>query len=87
MLNVSSPYNTYRNRGLPPGPICTPSVKTIDAVLAAPPTNYLYFVANSNFSGTHLFSATFNEHLAKAKAYQEEDKRRREAKEASSEGK
>ena len=82
MLNIESPYNTYKNKGLPPGPICTPSKKTLDAVLDAPTTNYLYFVANSNFSGTHLFSATFEEHQAKARAYQEEDKRRRELKEA-----
>jgi UPF0755 protein len=83
MLRVSSPYNTYINKGLPPGPICTPSEKTIDAVLAAPPTPYLFFVANSNFKGNHLFSATYQEHLVKAKAYQEEDKRRREAREKS----
>lgn len=80
MLNVSSPYNTYRNKGLPPGPICTPSRKTLEAVLSAPATNYLYFVANSNFSGSHLFSATYAEHLIKARAFQQEDKRRREAK-------
>lgn len=85
MLNVSSPYNTYRNKGLPPGPICTPSRKTLDAVLSAPATNYLYFVANSNFSGTHLFSATYAEHLEKARAFQQEDKRRREAKANASE--
>lgn len=81
MLNVQSPYNTYKTRGLPPGPICTPSRKTIDAVLNAPATNYMFFVANSNFNGTHLFSASFKEHEVKAKAYQEEDKRRREEKE------
>jgi UPF0755 protein len=83
MLKVSSPYNTYINKGLPPGPICTPSEKTIDAVLAAPPTNYMYFVANSNFKGGHLFSSSYEEHLVKAKAYQQEDKRRREEREQS----
>ncbi|MCW3073640.1 MAG: hypothetical protein JWP69_709 [Flaviaesturariibacter sp.] len=71
-LYVVSPYNTYRNRGLPPGPICTPSRKTIDAVLNAPQTNYLYFVASPDFDGTHSFSATYEEHLQKAKAYQQE---------------
>lgn len=81
MLRVQSPYNTYRNKGLPPGPICTPSVKTLDAVLSAPQTNYLYFVANSSFNGTHLFSNNYTEHLIKARAFQQEDKRRREAKE------
>jgi UPF0755 protein len=44
-LAFESPYNTYRNTGLPPGPICTPSSKTIDAVLDAPNTNYIFFVA------------------------------------------
>ena len=69
-LQVASPYNTYHNTGLPPGPICTPSRKTIDAVLNAPTTNYLYFVADSSFNGTHNFSVTYEEHMQKAKAYQ-----------------
>jgi UPF0755 protein len=81
MLKTVSPYNTYVNKGLPPGPICTPSRRTIEEVLKAPTTNYLYFVANSNFSQTHLFSETFAEHLKKAEAFQAEDKRRREARE------
>lgn len=81
MLNVASPYNTYRNKGLPPGPICTPSKKTIDEVLNAPATSYLYFVASSAFNGTHLFSNTYEEHLLKARAYQAEDKKRREERE------
>ena len=70
-LMVESPYNTYRNTGLPPGPICTPSKATIDAVLNAPRTNYLYFVASSEFNGTHVFSATYEEHLKKAREYQQ----------------
>lgn len=69
-LQVQSPYNTYRNRGLPPGPICTPSSKTIDAVLNSPKTNYMYFVARSDFSGYHTFSSTYSEHLQHAKEYQ-----------------
>ena len=80
-LDVVSPYNTYKNPGLPPGPICTPSRKTLEAVLAAPSTPYLFFVANSNFSGSHLFSTNFEEHKVKARAFQLEDKRRRELKE------
>jgi UPF0755 protein len=69
-LNTVSPYNTYRNRGLPPGPICTPSKKTIDAVLAAPQTSYIYFVANKQLNGTHSFSTTYAEHMVKAREYQ-----------------
>lgn len=69
-LTVNSPYNTYMHKGLPPGPICTPSHTTIDAVLNAPTTNYLYFVANSDFSDRHHFSTTFEEHQKYAKAYQ-----------------
>ena len=70
-LEAESPYNTYRVKGLPPGPICTPSKKTIDAVLDAPETNYYYFVASPQFNGTHEFSATYDEHLRKARDYQE----------------
>lgn len=70
-LSVVSPYNTYINKGLPPGPICTPSVETIDAVLNAPKTNYLYFVAKSNFDGGSVFSSSYAEHLKNAKAYQQ----------------
>ncbi|HEU4470413.1 MAG TPA: endolytic transglycosylase MltG, partial [Flavisolibacter sp.] len=85
MLQSESPYNTYRVKGLPPGPICTPSKKTIDEVLKAPQTNYLYFVASSRFDGTHMFSASYDEHMVKARAYQAEDKRRREARAAKKE--
>lgn len=70
-LLVESPYNTYRNSGFPPGPICTPSLETINAVLQMPSTNYLYFVAKSDFSGRHVFSATYEEHLIKAKEFQQ----------------
>lgn len=70
-LNVASPYNTYRNPGLPPGPICTPSRKTIDEVLAAPKTDYIYFVANPALNGTHVFSSSYAEHQRKARAYQQ----------------
>ena len=69
-LATESPFNTYKNKGLPPGPICTPSRKTIDAVLNAPKTDYLYFVASPEFDGTHLFSTTYEEHQKKAKLYQ-----------------
>lgn len=70
-LAVESPYNTYRNTGLPPGPICTPSLETLDAVLHSPSTNYLYFVAKSDFSGRHVFSETYEEHLKNAREFQQ----------------
>lgn len=70
-LTNPSPYNTYHRKGLPPGPICTPSPKTIDIVLAAPKTDYLYFVAKSDFSGYSHFSTTFAEHTKYAKEYQQ----------------
>jgi len=69
-LSVESPYNTYKYSGLPPGPICTPSSETIDAVLNAPKTNYLYFVAKPDFSGYSNFSETFEQHLKYAREYQ-----------------
>lgn len=67
---VPTVYNTYLNRGLPPGPICTPSKGTIDAVLSAPQTDYLYFVANKAFNGTHVFTTNYADHLRYAKEYQ-----------------
>lgn len=69
-LDYPSPYNTYTHAGLPPGPICTPSIKTIDAVLDAPTTSYLFFVARADFSGYSDFADTYAQHLVYAKAYQ-----------------
>jgi UPF0755 protein len=69
-LLVESPYNTYLNPGLPPGPICTPSVESLDAVLNAPQTKYFYFVAKPDFSGYSNFAETFPEHMKNAKEYQ-----------------
>jgi len=66
-----SPFNTYLNPGLPPGPICTPSIKTIDAVLNAPQTNFIYFVAKPDFNGYSNFASSYAEHLVFAKAYQQ----------------
>jgi UPF0755 protein len=70
-LTYPSPYNTYQHTGLPPGPICTPSAQTIDAVLNAPETNYIFFVAKADFNGYSNFAATYEEHLKFAKAYQQ----------------
>ncbi len=70
-LKVESPYNTYLYEGLPPGPICTPSTQTLQAVLDAPATDYLYFVAKPDFSGYSNFAATYQEHLEYAKAYRD----------------
>lgn len=75
-LKTVSPYNTYLNKGLPPGPICTPSPETIDAVLDAPKTEYLYFVASSNFDGSSIFTTDYSDHLKYAKLYQQELTRR-----------
>ena len=69
-LLVESPYNTYRITGLPPGPICTPSAESMDAVLNAPDTRYFYFVAKPDFSGYSNFAETFPEHIKYAKEYQ-----------------
>lgn len=69
-LTYPSPYNTYIQTGLPPGPICTPSTKTIDAVLDAPETDYIFFVAKPDFKGYSNFASTYSQHLIFAKAYQ-----------------
>ena len=69
-LKIASQFNTYRYKGLPPGPICTPSIATMDAVLNQHKSNNLYFVADSSLNGYHHFSTSYNEHLNYAKAYQ-----------------
>ena len=77
ILNVQSPYNTYWVKGLPPGPISTPSKITIDKVLNPATTNFLYFVAKPRLGG-HLFSVTYEEHLRKRDDYLAADKQRRD---------
>ena len=70
-LSIASPFNTYANKGLPPGPICTPSVETLEEVINAPKTDYYYFVASSDFSGKHIFTTTYEDHKKYAKLFAE----------------
>ena len=67
-LRIASPYNTYRNAGLPPGPIANPGINAIVAVANAAITDYLYFVAKGD--GAHAFSRTLDEHNANVARYQ-----------------
>jgi len=71
-LQVDSPYNTYKHRGFPPGPIGCPTIEGIDAVLNAEEHDYLYFAAKADFSGYHNFSRTLAEHNRYAAEYQRE---------------
>ena len=68
-LATESPFNTYLHAGLPPAPICLPSKASIDAVLQAPETGYLYFCASEQLDGTHRFATTLDEHNRNAKKY------------------
>jgi UPF0755 protein len=67
---INSPYNTYKNRGLPPGLIAMPDISAIDAVLNYEKHNYLYFAADSKKFGFHKFAKTLAQHNANARAYQ-----------------
>jgi UPF0755 protein len=73
---IDSPYNTYMYKGLPPGPICIASQRSIDAVLKAAKHNYMYFCARDDFSGYHSFAATYNQHLSNARKFQKALNRR-----------
>ncbi len=68
-LEIDSPYNTYKYKGLPPGPICMPDVGTIDSVLDAKDTDYLFFCAKPNGHGRHAFAKTNRQHINNANRY------------------
>lgn len=75
-LRYDSPYNTYLHRGLPPGPICVPSIAAIDAVLDYEKSDYLYFCARPEFDGRHNFARTLKEHNENSRRYSTELSRR-----------
>jgi UPF0755 protein len=72
-LKFDSPYNTYRNYGLPPGPVNNPGRRSIHAVLHPARHNFIFFVANGK--GGHWFSSTYAEHLRFVKRYRRERSR------------
>lgn len=67
---IDSPYNTYRNRGLPPGPVNMPEIFALDAVLDHTKSDYLYMCAKEDFSGRHNFTHSYRQHLNNAQRYQ-----------------
>lgn len=67
---IDSPYNTYRNRGLPPGPVNMPEIFALDAVLNYSKSNFLYMCAKEDFSGRHNFTHSYSQHLNNAQKYQ-----------------
>jgi len=76
-IRTKSPYNTYLNEGLPPGPICTPSITSIESVLYAEKHKYLYFCARADFSGYHSFATNLKEHNKNARDFQRALNKRR----------
>lgn len=68
-IETESPYNTYKNAGLPPGPVRMPSIQVIDGVLNYQRHDYMFFCAKSDFSGTHNFSRTLRQHNQYAAEY------------------
>jgi UPF0755 protein len=68
-MQLDSPYNTYKYEGLPPGPICIPSISSIDAVLNAEQHKFLYFCAKPDYSGYHNFATNYTQHTTNAYLY------------------
>jgi UPF0755 protein len=68
--NIDCPYNTYKINGLPPGPICLPSPKVVDAVLNRADVDYIYMCAKPDYSGRHNFAVSGAEHMRNADAFQ-----------------
>ena len=62
-LKIKSPYNTYRQKGLPIGPICSPGLASLKAAIYPADTKYYFYVKNKNNDGSHIFSKEFNEHI------------------------
>ena len=70
-LEIESPYNTYKHKGLPPGPIRIPTIQAIEGVLNHAKHDYIYMCAKGDFSGTHNFATTLAQHNANAQRYQQ----------------
>lgn len=69
-LKIDSPYNSYKNKGLPPTPIANPGIKSIEAVLNPADTDYLYFVAKMD--GGNNYSTNYQDHLKYVKEYKDD---------------
>lgn len=69
-LAIDSPYNVYKNKGLPAGPICSPSISSIKAALNPASTDYLYYVASAAGDGSHKFTADYNQFLSFKSEYE-----------------
>jgi UPF0755 protein len=74
-LETKSPYNTYLRGGLPPTPICSPGLDSLEAVLSPADTPYLYYVAQGD--GSHLFAETYEEHQKNVREAKRERRRQR----------
>ena len=68
-LEMDSPYNTYKYAGLPPGPICMPSIASLNAVINAEKHDYMFFCAKADNSGIHAFAKNYEDHQKNATAF------------------